>query len=90
MQIKIIEVNEIKTPDGKSFNAYKTVAKNGKKLDVKFVRGCHNVPTEPCIIEVLDENGNVDTTRQYPVLWIKDVAEILPLSRKSNLADYFD
>ena len=87
---KIIEVKEINTKDGKKFNTYKTVAKNGKKLDVRFRKDCKNIPTEPCEILVKVENCNVDSTRQYPILWVTNVEEITPLERKSNIEDYFD
>ena len=88
-KFKIIEVNDITTKDGKKFNAYKTVGKGGRKMDVRFVRDCNNVPTEPCVVVVNDENCNVDTTRQYPILWIKSVERIEGFERKNNTSDYF-
>lgn len=89
-KLKIIEVNEITTKDGKKFKAYKTIGKGGRKMDVRFVRDCNNVPTEPCVIVVNEENCNVDTTRQYPILWIKTVERIEGFERKNNMSDYFD
>ena len=89
MKIKVIEVKEIKTNDGKQFMAYKTVGKGGRKMDLRFVKGCQNIPTEPCYIEVEDDDANVDTTRQYPIVWVKQVKSILPFERKSNLSDFF-
>lgn len=89
-KFKIIEVNEITTKDGKKFKAYKTIGKGGRKMDVRFVRDCNNVPTEPCVIVVNEENCNVDTTRQYPILWIKTVERIEGFERKNNMSDYFD
>ena len=90
IKVKIIEVNEITPKTGSKFIAYKTVDKNAKKMDVKFTRDCRNTPTEPCEIIVDDSQANVDTNRQYPCLWIKDVLEIRPLPHKSNMADFFD
>lgn len=90
INVKIIEVKEVTPKNGQKFNAFKTVDKNGKKMDVKFTRDCRNVPTEPCEIIVDDSAANVDTNRLYPCLWIKDVLEIKPLPRKSNMADFFD
>lgn len=88
-KFRIIEVKPITTKDGNKFNAYKTTAKGGRKMDVRFVRNCHNVPTEPCVI-VCDENDcNVDTSREYPILWIKEVIRIEPYERKNNIADFF-
>ena len=89
-EFKIIDVSEHTTKDGRKFSAYKTLAKNGKKMDVRFTRTCTNVPTEPCVIVVRSDMCNVDTTRQYPILWVKDVVEIKDFERTSNVADYFD
>lgn len=89
-KFKIIEVNEITTKDGKKFKAYKTIGKGGRKMDVRFVRDCNNVPTEPCVVVVNEENCNVDTTRQYPILWVKNVERIEGFERKNNMSDYFD
>ena len=89
-KFKIIEVNDITTKDGKKFKAYKTIGKGGRKMDVRFVRDCINVPTEPCVVVVNEENCNVDTTRQYPILWIKSVERIDGFQRKNNMSDYFD
>ena len=89
-KFKIIEVSDISTKDGKKFNAYKTLANGGRKMDVRFVRDCPNVPTAPCTIVCDEEQCNVDTTRQYPILWIKSVIRIEPFERKNNISDYFD
>ena len=89
-KFKIIEVNEITTKDGKKFNAYKTLANGGRKMDVRFVRNCKNIPTEPCVIVCEEDKCNVDTTRQYPILWIKDVVRIEEFERKNNVSEYFD
>ena len=89
-KFRIIDVKEITTRDGKKFKAFKTIGKAGRKMDCRFVQGCKNVPTEPCIIVVEEENANVDTTRVYPILWIKDVIRIEPVQRKNNISDFFD
>lgn len=89
-KFKIIEVNDITTKDGKKFKAYKTIGKGGRKMDVRFVRDCNNVPTEPCVVVVNEENCNVDISHQYPILWIKSVERIEGFERKSNMSDYFD
>ena len=90
INIKIIEAKEITPANGRKFMAFKTVDKNGKKMDVKFTRDCKNVPSECCELIVDASQANVDTNRQYPCLWIKEVLEIKPLERKSNMADFFD
>ena len=89
-KFKIIEVKEITTTDGKKFKAYKTIGNGGRKMDVRFVYDCNNVPTKPCVVVVNVENCNVDTTRQYPILWIKNVERIEDFERKNNTSDYFD
>lgn len=89
-KFKVIEIKEITTKDGKKFNAYKTLGKGGRKIDIRFTKDCTNIPKEPCTIVVEEENANVDTTRQYPILWIKDVVRIEPFERKNNVNDYFD
>lgn len=86
---KIARVEEIEH-EGKKFTTYKAIAKGGRLMDVRFTRDCKNKPTEKCEILVKPENANVDTTRQYPILWIKDVEEIRPLERKNNTDEYFD
>ena len=89
MKFKIIEVKEITAKNGNKFKAYKTIGKAGKKLDVRFVQDCRNVPKEPCTICVKRENANVDKSRVYPILWIKDVESIEANERKDNLDEFF-
>lgn len=89
MKFKVIEVKEITAKNGNKFTAYKTVGKGGKKLDIRFTRTCKNVPTECCTIVVKRENANVDKSRVYPILWIKDVERIEVNERASNLDEFF-
>lgn len=88
-KFKIIEINDISTPDGKKFKAYKTIANGGRKMDVRFVRDCKITPEEPCVIVCDETDCNVDTTRRYPILWVKNVLRLEPFERKNNLNDYF-
>ena len=91
MKIKIIEVKEITAKQtGNKFTAYKAVTKQGKKIDCRFTKEVSILPTEPCYIVVDDDKANVDTNRQYPVLWVKEVKEILPFESNNNLSDFFD
>lgn len=91
-KIRVIEVKEITTTDGKKFTAYKTIGKGGRKMDLRFSRDCtpDMLPKEPCYIVVADDKANVDTTRIYPILWVKEVLAIEPIKRESNLAEFFD
>ena len=88
-EIEIVRVKEVKY-NTTAFLAFQAVYKNGRLIDVKFVKGCQNVPTEPCIIVVRTDNMNVDTHRRYPCLWVKNVEEIKPVvHNNSSLDEYF-
>lgn len=90
-EFKIVEIEERENKTtGRKFNTYKTVNKFGKKMDVRFTKTCTKIPTENCIIVVEDDMCNVDTNRQYPILWVKEIVEIKPYVRTSNVGDYFD
>ena len=89
VKIKIIEVKEVKTVDGRKFNAYKSMTKNGDKMDVKFTQECTLLPKEPCTIVVNPVMANVSTKKVYPVLWVKEVLRIEKTERQSNVLDYF-
>lgn len=90
LKIKIIEVKNIKTTDGKQFTAYKALTKDGKKIDCKFRADVKLLPKEACTIIVDDEQCNVSTNRQYPVLWVQEVKEIIPTEKKTNSGQFFD
>ena len=91
-EFKVISVQEVTSNNGNKFTAYKTIGKNGKKMDIRFTKSCDptKLPTEPCIVVVEEANANVDTSRQYPVLWIKAIEELKPIERKNNIDDFFD
>lgn len=94
-KIKVIEVNEITANNGNKFTAYKTVNKDGRKMDLRFTKECiancpSFIPKEPCFIYVPSNMANVDQTRQYPVLWVKEVVAIELFERTSNLDEWFD
>ena len=59
-------------------------------MDVRFVRDCANIPTEPCVIVCDESQCNVDTTRRYPILWVKNVIRCEPFERKNNLNEFFN
>lgn len=93
MKIKIVEVKEITAKTtGNKFTAFKAVAKNGNKIDCRFTKEVDKnlIPTEPCYIVVDEDKANVATNRQYPVLWVKEVKEILPFESHNNLSDFFE
>lgn len=92
MKIKIIEVNEVTTKSGSTFTAFKAVKKDGKKIDCRFTRSVDpkKIPEQPCFINVDDNMANVDTSRQYPILWVKDIISVEPFESRNNLSDFFD
>lgn len=71
---------------GNKFIAYKTVAKNGKFMTVKFRKEVKNAPEKPGTywLKVLPENVSVDTNRQYPVLWVHAIDEVAPYVKTSS------
>lgn len=88
IKIRVIEVKEVTTKNGNKFNAYKTVDKRGKKLDLRFTKEVTLLPKKPCTIIVDDDKCNVSTNREYPVLWVQEVKRIEESQRKSNVSDY--
>lgn len=88
IKIKIIEVKELSTKDGNKFNSYKTLNKKGKKMDVRFTRDCSIKPKEPCFVICNEDDCNVDVSRQYPCLWIREALRTEPIIKKSNVHDF--
>lgn len=91
-RIKVIEVKEVKLQSGVKFNAFNAVDKTGKKITLKFRRTCNDIPTEPCCIIVNDEDFNIDTSRQYPCIWVNKIlrTEALYTTRTNKGADLFE
>lgn len=90
MKLKVAKVRECRTKDGRKFNAFSTVGKDGTLMDLKFVTGCHNIPTERCWIYVNSDMMNVSRRTEYPTVWVKEVNRIEPLTGgRSNAEDYF-
>ena len=89
-EFKIIEVKEITAKNGNKFLAYKTLDSKKHKMDVRFTRDCPNIPKETCVIVVPDDKCNVDTSCQYPVLWVKEVTEIKDFPKSNNVDEYFN
>ena len=81
-EIKVVRVGKAKTAAGNEFTTYKTLIVGNKLLDLKFTRQVKNAPEEPCIIRVADGKWNIDRTGLYPVCWVKEILEILPLPVK--------
>lgn len=71
-KIKVI-VAQRQTKEGKKFNTYKTVSKNGRLTDLKFTKDVKELPSETCYAHILPDNMNIDKTREFPVVWVKKV-----------------
>ena len=94
-RIKVL-VYEKQTKEGKKFNTYKTVSKNGRLMDVKFRKEVKDLPEKNCFAVIACDNMNIDSNREYPVLWVNAVENYLPLdevaseANKAKLDAFFD
>lgn len=77
-----IYVEDRTTTDGRKFKVYKTVTKNGRKIDCKFRKEVTNVPSENSIISVYVNNMNMQKNSEFPVLWVSQIEEVYPMSAK--------
>jgi len=75
IEIKI-QVKEMKTKDGRAFNSYKAVTKNGALVDLKFRKAIKNLPEKNCWIVVDSTKVSEDKTKEYPCWWIEEIIEI--------------
>lgn len=68
-------VEQKKTKEGRSFNTYKAVTKNGALVDLKFRREVPGnlLPTEKSIIVVHPDNINEARNTLYPTWWVAKV-----------------
>lgn len=89
-EIKIIK-KTLATKDGKKFDVFKAVQKNGKLIDCKFTKEVKEKPSKSCTIKVDENYMNVDNSRLYACLWIKKIEEIIdnPTDNK-GFNDFFD
>lgn len=87
-KMKVCKIELIKktatTKDGRNFNTFKGVQKDGKLIDVKFTKDVKNVPNESGIIVVPVDKINIDKNRKYPVCWVKEIKEFEPKSTTLN------
>lgn len=74
-EIKVV-VKEATTKDGKPFNTYKVVQKDGKLVDCRFRKEVRNLPTKTCVMVVEKENIHLDSKREYPCYWVKAIEEL--------------
>lgn len=74
-RIKIV-VTERKTAEGRVFPTFHTFSKNGRRTDVKFRKEV-TAPTANCYIECDVADMNLNTSGQFPVLWIKAIQRVI-------------
>ena len=61
---------KVKLDDGKTFDAFKT--QFGRlNVDVKFTKNCKDVPKKSGYCQFDAERLNINTQKDYPVIWIK-------------------
>lgn len=90
LHIRIVEVKEMTSKEGRKFTVYKALDKNGKLLDTKFRKEVKNLPTEPCTLIVDSDKCNVTKNTLYPTVWIAEIKAIEPSVRESNAEDFFE
>lgn len=73
-----VKVKRITTKDGKTFDAYETVGKNGMRITVKFRKEVKNLPEKDSFIIVPLDKMNYAKNTIYPTIWIHQVLEVIP------------
>lgn len=91
-----VRVTERKTKDGRTFKVFHTFSKNGRRTEVKFRKTVKQIPEKDCYIVVDVEAMNLNTSGEYPVLWVQDVVSIVDMSEataeqnKKKINEYFE
>lgn len=88
-RIKITEVKERTTKDGRHFKVFRALTDDGRKIDCKFRQSVQLLPTRACYAYVPTGCCNVSTAKEYPVLWISEVDHYEEIEHRDNTADYF-
>ena len=86
-EVKVIKVyvEEKCTADGRKFNAYRTVTKNGRKITCKFRKEVKDVPTEDALVTVKVDNMNMQKNSEYPCLWVSAIESWEPMKNGVNV-----
>lgn len=75
-KLKVV-VTERKTEEGRTFNVFNTYSKNGRKMELKFRKEVKNIPDKNCHIICKIDDIHVNTSNEYPVVWVKGIQEII-------------
>lgn len=89
LKIKVI-VREATTKDGRKFNYFKVVEKNGKLRTVKFTKAVTKTPERDCHIIVNSDKINLQSNVEYPCYWVQEIKEIIYPESKFDVASLFE
>lgn len=73
----------VTTKEGKSFDTFKAVQKDGKLIDVHFKKTC-KMPTESGFATIESDKLQLNKTKKFPELWISEIKEFEPKSHTLN------
>ena len=80
-----VRVKRITTKDGKTFDAYETVGKNGVRINVKFRKEVKNVPSTDSYIIVPIDKVNYAKNTIYPTIWVHEINKVIPLEEEKQI-----
>lgn len=80
-----VKVKKITTKDGRSFDAYETVGKNGMRITVKFRKEVKNLPLQDSYIIVPLDKVNYAKNTIYPTIWVHQVLEVIPTETEKQV-----
>lgn len=80
-----IRVKRITTKDGRTFDAYETIGKNGTRINVKFRKEVKNVPTEDSCIIVPVDKMNYARNTIYPTIWVHEITSVIPAESEKQV-----
>ena len=80
-----VKVKRITTKDGKTFDAYETVGKNGMRITVKFRKEVKNLPEKDSFIVIPLDKMNYAKNTIYPTIWIHQVLEVIPAETEKQI-----
>lgn len=91
-----VTVTAKKTADGREFNTFKTYSKNGRAIELKFRKEVKNVPEKNCYITCDVDDMHLNTSGEFPVLWIKAIQSVEDMetanaeSNRKKIGEWFD
>jgi hypothetical protein len=80
-----IRVKRITTKDGRTFDAYETIGKNGTRINVKFRKEVKNLPSADSYIIVPVEKMNYAKNTIYPTIWVHEITSVIPLEDEKQV-----